>query len=411
MKNVIIFALMLSTISAYADDRFKYKNMYYVETSDSTVTLVQGIYNGDVIIPDSVVHSGKKLAVTEIGAGAFNNNYSTGYLNSIEIPSTIRRIKSHAFECQYNIKKIVFKGGNITFEVSAFPTSSSTRRSIYINQIEDWCSNSFYISQYQDPMGSNPLQAGFLYIQNQDVKDLLIPSSVHQIPACAFYQAYLETLTIEDGLTSIGTLAFRSCNSLKKVILPTTLIGIGREAFKGCNLSNEITIPENVTSMGDYVFDENPNIKKIVWKAKSIYNANDTPSKASFYLTSGKLDTLVIDSGVVRLPKYMFYSTICHATCVIVTKNTNVPLADPTTFDALNTDCIVKVPFGTADNYRTSTGWSKFYYFIEENAPDYSDIIQCAFDSYETPQKHIMDGKLYILQGNHTYSIQGQLIK
>ena len=400
---------MFSTISAYAEDRFKYKNMYYEETSDSTVTLVQGIYNGDVIIPDSVVHSGKKLAVTVIGAGAFNNNYSTGYLNSIEIPATIRRIKSHAFECQYNIKKIVFKGGNITFEVNAFPTSS-TGISIYINQIEDWCSNSFYVSQYQDPMGSNPLQAGFLYIQNQEVKNLLIPSSVRQIPECAFYQAHLETLTIEDGLTSIGTLAFKSCNYLKEVILPTTLIGIGREAFKGCKLIKEITIPEKVIYMGDYVFDDTPNIKRIVWKAKSIYNANDTPSKASFYLTSGKLDTLVIDTGVVRLPKYMFYSTICHATCVIETKNTDVPLADPTTFDALNEDCIVKVPYGTADNYRISSGWSKFYCFIEDT-PDYTDINQFTIDSYEAPTKQIKDCKLYILRGNHIYSIQGQLIK
>ena len=162
--------------------------------------------------------------------------------------------------------------------------------------------------------------------------------------------------------------------------------------------------------MGDYVFDENPNIKKIIWKAKSIYNVNDTPSKASFYLTSGKLDTLVIDTGVVRLPKYMFYSTICHATCVIVTKNTNVPVADPTTFDALNTNCVVKVPYGTADNYRISTGWSKFYNFIED-ALDYTDIIQNTIDSYETPIKQIKDGKLYIQRDNRIYSVQGQLIK
>ena len=80
MKKLIIFALMFSAISAYADERFKYKNMYYVETSDSTATLVQGIYNGDIIIPDSVVHGGKKLSVTEIGAGAFNNNYSTAQM-------------------------------------------------------------------------------------------------------------------------------------------------------------------------------------------------------------------------------------------------------------------------------------------------------------------------------------------
>ena len=74
-------------------------------------------------------------------------------------------------------------------------------------------------------------------------------------------------IIIEEGVTSIGDLAFYGFSKLTKVTFPSTLTSIGSDTFMSCTALTEITIPASVTSMGNDAFS-NSRLTKIVFEGK-----------------------------------------------------------------------------------------------------------------------------------------------
>ena len=64
----------------------------------------------------------------------------------------------------------------------------------------------------------------------------------------------LKSITIPEGVTSIGYQAFSGCASLTSIVIPEGVTSIGSGAFKYCTLLTSIVIPEGVTSIGDDAF-------------------------------------------------------------------------------------------------------------------------------------------------------------
>ena len=60
------------------------------------------------------------------------------------------------------------------------------------------------------------------------------------------------SVTVKDGVTSVGDNAFYACSSLQKVDLPQTLTSIGAYAFYECPLLTFIVVPDAVDTIGDY---------------------------------------------------------------------------------------------------------------------------------------------------------------
>ena len=64
---------------------------------------------------------------------------------------------------------------------------------------------------------------------------ITIPASVTSIGSHAFYQCSdLTSVTIPSSVTSIGSYAFYLCSSLTSVTIPASVTAIGSSAFYGC---------------------------------------------------------------------------------------------------------------------------------------------------------------------------------
>ena len=74
----------------------------------------------------------------------------------------------------------------------------------------------------------------------------------------------LESITIPNSVTSIGTLAFHLCVSLKNVEIPNSVTSIGSYAFAGCTSLETIVIPDSVTSIERSVFESCDSLTSVV---------------------------------------------------------------------------------------------------------------------------------------------------
>ena len=73
----------------------------------------------------------------------------------------------------------------------------------------------------------------------------------------------LETISIPEGVQSIGKCAFASCAALKAVTLPASLQSIGDSAFYNCPALEAVTLPASVQTIGESAFIDCRALKSI----------------------------------------------------------------------------------------------------------------------------------------------------
>ena len=77
------------------------------------------------------------------------------------------------------------------------------------------------------------------------------------------YRKNIQSVVLEDGVTTIGKDAFTHCESLSSIAIPNSVTSIGDWAFYGCSSLSSITIPEGVTTIGNRAFHYCTNLSSI----------------------------------------------------------------------------------------------------------------------------------------------------
>jgi hypothetical protein len=111
-------------------------------------------------------------------------------------------------------------------------------------------------------------------------------------------------ITIPDGVTSIGRMAFQS-STITSVTIPNSVTTIVEYAFYNSRSLRSVTIGNGVTSIGDFAFDTNIALTSITFAADSALTSIGIDS---FYNTSA-LTSITIPSGVTSIGDYAFYIT------------------------------------------------------------------------------------------------------
>lgn len=87
------------------------------------------------------------------------------------------------------------------------------------------------------------------------VQSVVIEEGVTSIGAFSFYDlANLTSVTLPDSLERIEKYAFTYCSSLQEIILPENVAFIGEAAFKDCKSLRTIIIPEKISTLEKNVF-------------------------------------------------------------------------------------------------------------------------------------------------------------
>jgi hypothetical protein len=103
------------------------------------------------------------------------------------------------------------------------------------------------------PEGATAI-GNYAFSYRTTLAELILPASVKEIGAYAFYDCDgIKTASL-GGVVSIGQRAFYSTTLLSELTLPETLEIIGEEAFASCASLTKLTIPDSVTTIGVKAF-------------------------------------------------------------------------------------------------------------------------------------------------------------
>ena len=152
----------------------------------------------------------------------------------------------------------------------------------------------------------------------------------------AVYCNMLKRVEVGSGVTSIGSNTFYSCHSLSSVVIPDSVTSIGSRAFYICYSLSSVVIPDSVTSIGSNTF---------------------------YYCYS--LSSVVIPDSVTSIGASAF------GYCYGIKEYHFKPLTPPTlsnanAFSGIPSDCIIYVPVGSLEAYKTATNWATYASHMQE---------------------------------------------
>jgi hypothetical protein len=401
-KLFLLSVLMLLPMLASADKVEIDGIYYYLNEKDGQATMAKNPkkYSGSVIIPESVVYEGENYSVTSIGSFALSG---CSDLTSVTIPNSVTSIGSGAFEDCSGLTSIIIPNsvtfiGEAAFQdcsgLSSVTIGNSVKYinnhafsgcsgliSVHITDIAAWC-NIFF-----DILVSNPLSiAHHLYLNGEEVKDLVLPNSVTSISNYAFWHcSCLTSVTIGNSVTSIGYKAFEGCNGLSSVTIGNSVTSIGNYAFKGCTGLTSLTIPNSVTSIGYDAFEECTGLTSVTIP-NSVISIGSDAFKGCSGLTSVTIPNSVTSIGSGAFSGINFKSVISKIEYLFEIGNS--------TFNQVTYDnAILYIPKGTLKKYQAVKGWKNFLTIEEKVFSDDDENIPGATQC-SRPTIHYKNGTL-----------------
>ena len=137
-----------------------------------------------------------------------------------------------------------------------------------VTNIDDYAfKNCKQLSQVQLPPGLTGIGKSAFY-GCRELKEITIPSKVTYAGNAyteggPFGYSGLETVYLENGLTTIAENMFAYCTKLFSVEIPDSVTAIGKEAFKNCTSLSNLKFSKNLSSLGYLAFQNCTSLKSV----------------------------------------------------------------------------------------------------------------------------------------------------
>ena len=213
----------------------------------------------------------------------------------------------------------------------AFTKCSSLTKTNYTGNIAGWCNIEFGNSD------ANPIcYSHNFYINDQEIKDLVIPNNV----------------------TSIGDYAFLGCSSLTSVTIGESVTHIGIGAFSGCSSLSSVTINSDAIVSEDYKYDD--NISDIFGSQVTEYIIGNHVKGIGLnaFRDCSSLTSVTIGESVTSIGGSAFSG--CSSLTSITCKAATPPTIGGWTFNNVSTSIPVYVPCESIQSYREHNQWGRF---------------------------------------------------
>lgn len=227
---------------------------------------------------------------------AFSNDSN---LVSIILPNGLTSIGNWAFEGCINLTSITIPNSVSTIGYDAFEKTgwfdSQPSGLVYAGRVA-------YEYKGKIPNGTRiTLKDGTIGIAAgafelcHGLTSITIPEGVTNIGSSAFRESSLTDITIPNSVKEIGSNAFENCKKLNNVSLPNSINSIKRDTFRGCSSLTTIIIPNSVTTIGDYSFLSCRNLISVTIpnSVRDIgYRAFGDCSNLTIYVPKGSISLL-----------------------------------------------------------------------------------------------------------------------
>ena len=229
------FPETVTTIGTYA---FSYADLSALDTV------------GKFVIPEGI----EKIERYAFDSARYNNYGGSGF--DLYLPSTLEVIGDYAFYSatfEGTLNSVPRSAGIINVYITDTPENPSKLKTIGSNAFASCSLRSINLPDSLTSLGTYAFDRAKL-------TSIIIPAGVTEIPSRLFgglsTNSTLKSVTLQNGLESIGANAFASCTALTEFVIPSTVVSIGNNAFSGCTGIATVTIPEDskLESIGDTAF-------------------------------------------------------------------------------------------------------------------------------------------------------------
>ena len=179
---------------------------------DGNEAVIKYFNNWVIGLKSNLSENEKDIVIQEGTVGIANS--SIRYINSVQLPSTLKYIGDRAFQNQYP----------------------------YIN-----------LSEMNLPEGL--ISIGSYAFESTDLKEITIPSTIESVGSYAFSKTKIETVVVESGVKEINDYAFNDCSNLKTVTIGDNVQKMGTYVFSNDTALTDVTIGDGTEEIGERAFE------------------------------------------------------------------------------------------------------------------------------------------------------------